>query len=85
MIAPARRPSTEAPSLFVIWFRVGKGHRWTKVGRAGTHAEAVTMCGSEGDWHVAELKNPELAGEACPTADRPFCEAPGPSDGVESK
>jgi hypothetical protein len=55
--------TTTEPTLYVIWHRAGKGKRWKKAGRASSRAEALTMIGGSGDWHLAPLHNERLAGE----------------------
>jgi hypothetical protein len=58
------RTTDTEPVLFQIWYRApAKGSRWVKAGRASTYAEAVAVIGGKGDWHIAPLHNPDLAGD----------------------
>ncbi len=49
--APAKPAPPAEPLYYEVWFRA-PGDRWRRIGRAGTHAEAVTLCGSKGDWSI---------------------------------
>lgn len=61
--------ATAEPTLYVIWYRApGKGQRWKKAGRTTTYAEALTLIGGAGDWHIAPLRDKRLAGDAAPAA-----------------
>ncbi len=52
------------PVLYQLWHRPpGKRQRWRKAGRTSTRAEALTLIGGPGDWHIAPLYDSRLAGE----------------------
>lgn len=57
------RPAHE-PAYVEILYRAPEGGRWKKVGRAATQAEALTLIGGPGDWHLrpvfADEKEPTL-------------------------
>jgi hypothetical protein len=74
-------PTPLEPVLYVIWYRAGSGRRWKKVGRTATHAEAVTLCGHRGDWHIAPLYDQQF--EAEPKAARPDADGPSLFDDEE--
>jgi hypothetical protein len=66
--------NNDAPAeLFELWHREGDGDRWRKVGRAGSHGEALTMCRGKGDWHVRRVTpdrcEPVAAGAGTEEAD----------------
>lgn len=71
------------PLLFIIWHREQrKGARWRKAGRAGTHAEAVTLIGGKGDWHIAPVFDPVLAGSEGIESENATGATPGPFPSV---
>jgi hypothetical protein len=52
------------PVLYLLWYRPpGKRQRWHRAGRFSARAEAIAAIGGKGDWHVAPLFNPDLAGD----------------------
>lgn len=51
------------PVMFIIWHSRPGEKKWHRAGRAPTHAEAVTLIGGRGDWHLAPIYDPRLAGD----------------------
>ena len=49
------------PTLYVIWYRPGPGHRWVKAGRTATRSEAETLIGGSDQWFIAPIQDRRFA------------------------
>lgn len=48
-------PQRQEPAYYEILYRPPEGGRWKKAGRATTEAEALTLIGGPGDWHLKAI------------------------------
>ncbi|VTR94209.1 unnamed protein product [Gemmata massiliana] len=63
-LTPADTDSLIAESilLHVLWYRSGRGHKWRKIGQRVTRAECVNLMHGSGEFWLAEIREPSLAG-----------------------